>query len=53
MGPMTTDPVLGSFVWITSSLAFLMASTAVVRVLDARGRRTHEAQPEDLLASAA
>lgn len=48
MGPMTTDPVLGSFVWITSSLAFLTASRAVVRMLDARGAGTREAQREDL-----
>ena len=33
---MITDPVIGSLVWVTSSLAFLAASSAVVRMLDAR-----------------
>lgn len=33
---MTVDPVLGSFVWMTSSLAFLTAGTVVVRLLDGR-----------------
>ncbi len=42
MGSMSTDPILGSFVWLTSSIAFLTAGTAVVRMLDARvpARRT-------------
>jgi uncharacterized membrane protein YidH (DUF202 family) len=44
---MTTDPVIGSFVWIMTSLAFLAGSTAIVRLLDARGIRTPERQPED------
>ena len=34
---MSIDPVLGSFVWVASSLAFLGAGTALVRILDARG----------------
>ena len=36
MGAMPVDAVLGSFVWVTSSLAFLTAGTAVVRLLDGR-----------------
>jgi hypothetical protein len=43
---MTTDPVIGSFVWVASSLAFLAASTAVVRMLEARGTRARRADRE-------
>jgi hypothetical protein len=34
-------------VWVTTSLAFLAASTAIVRLLDSRGIRTPERRPED------
>lgn len=36
MGCMSTDPILGALLWLTSSIAFLTAGTAVVRMLDAR-----------------
>jgi hypothetical protein len=36
MAAMATDPVIGSFVWLTSSLAFLAAAAAVVRLLEPR-----------------
>jgi hypothetical protein len=46
-GAMALDPVIGSLVWVASSIAFLAASTAVVRLLDARGQRTGSTRQED------